>query len=559
MASLQRKKVHGNYYWYIVESRRVNGKPRPVVLAYLGKAEDLLARLSGTSPFEISSKSHGATQVFFDLAQALNVPGIINRHIAARHNGKNLKRDGFTVGESLLFAALGRICRPTSKLGWYEWCKDSSLEYLLKKNLKKLDSQHFWDQMHKVPVKAIPEIELEILQALSAQWSLTTEELFFDTTNFFTFIDSENRHCDMPKRGHNKQKRRDLRQVSLALVVTGKDHIPLFHHLYDGNKNDITAFKENCPRVIARLKALGCDFDKLTLIFDKGNNSKNNFEAIPENVHFVGSLSPAHFRSLIEDANKRMEKIKLDNKEFSAFKTVHPVWGKTYTCVVFISEELFSGQLQGIFQALEKATKQLDALQQKLQKPRHRYTKERLQETVDTIIDHQYLKHIIKVEVVSQNDKLSLRYFVDIAEFEHLKQNSLGRQILVTTRNSWTAEEIIRCYQRKTKIEYAFRCLKDKNHLSLRPQFHWTDQKIVVHAFICVLAFLLATAAYARARKEIGYSQDLSRFLDDLGRIRLASIIQRPQSRPGRPKVIQKLELPRDELTSLISAFNIHA
>ena len=42
MATIQSKTTKGYKYWYIVESRRVNGKPRPIVLAYLGKAEDLL-------------------------------------------------------------------------------------------------------------------------------------------------------------------------------------------------------------------------------------------------------------------------------------------------------------------------------------------------------------------------------------------------------------------------------------------------------------------------------------------------------------------------------------
>ncbi len=38
MATIQSKTTKGYKYWYFVESRRVNGKPRPIVLAYLGKA-----------------------------------------------------------------------------------------------------------------------------------------------------------------------------------------------------------------------------------------------------------------------------------------------------------------------------------------------------------------------------------------------------------------------------------------------------------------------------------------------------------------------------------------
>lgn len=41
MASLQHVQVKGHSYWRIVESRRVNGKPRPFVIAHLGKADDL--------------------------------------------------------------------------------------------------------------------------------------------------------------------------------------------------------------------------------------------------------------------------------------------------------------------------------------------------------------------------------------------------------------------------------------------------------------------------------------------------------------------------------------
>ena len=38
---LQKKRVRGYTYWYLVESKRVNGKPRTVWQHYLGKAEDI--------------------------------------------------------------------------------------------------------------------------------------------------------------------------------------------------------------------------------------------------------------------------------------------------------------------------------------------------------------------------------------------------------------------------------------------------------------------------------------------------------------------------------------
>jgi hypothetical protein len=58
MASIQSKNSRGHKYWYIVESRRVNGKPRPVVLEYLGKAETLLKRLQQGMEGKLKIKSH---------------------------------------------------------------------------------------------------------------------------------------------------------------------------------------------------------------------------------------------------------------------------------------------------------------------------------------------------------------------------------------------------------------------------------------------------------------------------------------------------------------------
>ena len=49
MASLQKVQVRGYTYWRIVESRRINGKPRAVPILHLGTADTLLERLRSTA------------------------------------------------------------------------------------------------------------------------------------------------------------------------------------------------------------------------------------------------------------------------------------------------------------------------------------------------------------------------------------------------------------------------------------------------------------------------------------------------------------------------------
>ena len=220
MASIQPRVSRGIKYWSIVESRRVNGKPRSIILEYLGTANSLLARLQGGEGGAITSYSHGDTAALMGIAHELGIVKIINDHIPALKSGKKPVRDGLTIGASFLLAAVGRACKPTSKLGWFDWCKETSLQYSLGVSLKDLDSQHFWDQMGYLPSENIALIESDIVKKLIATYGIKLDRLFFDTTNFFSFIDSSNSRCDLPQRGKNKQKRYDLRQIGMALLVT---------------------------------------------------------------------------------------------------------------------------------------------------------------------------------------------------------------------------------------------------------------------------------------------------------------------------------------------------
>ena len=57
--------------------------------------------------------------------------------------------------------------------------------------------------------------------------------------------------------------------------------------------------------------------------------------------------------------------------------------------------------------------------------------------------------------------------------------------------------------------------MKDTDHLTLRPLFHWTDQKIKVHIFYCVLAYRLC-CLLKKELVESGIHDSLDRILDDM-------------------------------------------
>ncbi len=562
MATIQSKNSRGHKYWYIVESRRVNGKPRPIVLEYLGKAETLLRRLQQGigERLKVKSHSHGAVVALLVVARKLDVVAVINRHIHSRRSywpDKPL-RNNLTAGITLLLAAIGRVCMPTSKRGWWTWAQGASCEYLLRVSLSKLDSQHFWDLMDCLPEDAIEKVELDLLRNLHQQYGLADDTLFYDTTNFYTFVDTDNIHCDLPQRGKNKQKRHDLRQVGLALVVTRQDFIPLFHHTYKGNMSDATVFRQVVRRIKRRMEDLNMDLEKHTLVFDRGCNSKKNMALVARlKLHYAGALTPSHHIDLIQDAEANFSPTEIGDKTLSLYRDRRTIWGEERTVVVFISEKLKAGQLRGVYQGLKKRKLALGEMQRSLANPRaQRRTREQLIETIDNLLKGQFMKDLLTYDLSELGDgRFSLTHKTNKKRLDQL-EDKLGFRILMTDRHQWSTEEIVAAFYGQSTVEQAFKNIKNPYHLAVTPEFHWTDQKIRVHYFSCILGYLLASLIWKEARMKVGFKGTLDTLLDTLNNIRLATVLEMSGKR-GKPKATRQIEEMTEDQKCLLEGLNL--
>lgn len=85
MASIQKVNVGPYTYYRIVESRRVNGKPRPIPIFHLGTAQQLLDRLlAQTQPqLKVRSYQHGDVAALKAMADRLDLVALLDRHLPA--------------------------------------------------------------------------------------------------------------------------------------------------------------------------------------------------------------------------------------------------------------------------------------------------------------------------------------------------------------------------------------------------------------------------------------------------------------------------------------------
>ena len=343
MASLVKKIIRGNAYYYARESQRVNGKPKIVRQVYLGRADDIVAKLqqaaSAPKP-QATVRDFGAVAALFDLARRLRLAEIIDRHLPKRGPGPS-------VGTYLLVAVLNRCLDPCSKSALAAWFQRTVLDRLLPLQPSQLSSQRFWDNMDRVSPDAIQAIERDLVAAMVRDFRVDLRHLLFDATNFFTFIDTFNDKPTLAQRGHSKEGRASLRIVGLALLVSADSHLPLLHATYAGNRPDAPTFQDLCSRLTERCRAITDSLESITLVFDKGNNSKANLAAVETSpFHFIGSLVPTHYPDLLATPPDQLRDLASDGLPgVRARRAIRTLYGIS-TLVVTYNENLYAAQTE---------------------------------------------------------------------------------------------------------------------------------------------------------------------------------------------------------------------
>jgi transposase len=144
----------------------------------------------------------------------------------------------------------------------------------------------------------------------------------------------------------------------------------------------------------------------------------------------------------------------------------------------------------------------------------------------------------------------------DTNAFARLIKTHLGKTILFTDNHDWTNEEIVSGYRAQHHIESAFRDMKNPHFLGWSPMFHWTDSKIRVHAFYCVLALTL-TSLLRRTLHQKGLDLSMRRMYELLGEIKEVLVVY--PRRPGehKPRTASCLSTLDPEQEQIFAALNL--
>jgi transposase len=313
--------------------------------------------------------------------------------------------------------------------------------------------------------------------------------------------------------------------------------VPILAHTYPGDKPDVTQFAGVVRALVDGYRQLVDHVEELTLVYDAGQNSADNHAVVEDaELGFIGSLPPSDHPHLLAMPRSRYRPVDPDRfPGLSYVDTTVTALGVTRRAVLTHSQTLHDKQSRGFDQTLATAQRRLGELADRLARGRTRRGRAAVARDIDTILKPRWAGEVITTTLTGDKPaELRLTWRIDTRARTRLERRFFGKRILFTNRDTWTVADIVAGYRSQSEVESGYRQMKDPHLVSFSPMHHWTDSKIRVHVFYCLLALAVAHLMRRQAR-HAGMPMSVRELLRTLGAIQETVLLYHDGGK-GRPR-----------------------
>lgn len=486
MVHLIKKVIKGNTYLYLAASARIDGKPKRIWQKYLGpedKFNELTELLMEIEP-KIMTLDFGLPIALLRLVKELELIEIIDDCTRKR-------AQGLSVGHYVSLAAINRCVKPTSKAKLRRWFEHTALFKEFPPLDTYLDSMAYTNHFKYLTPEVIETIERRINKKLIEVFNVSMNTLFYDPTNFFTYINPKE-GGELPRHGHSKEDRFTLNLVGLTLFCTKDGGLPVLHDTYPGNVQDAKLFKEQISRLLKRLNRVGVGPQEMCLVFDKGNLSPEAFDQINDaGVRFICSIRPSTQKEFdyLTPADFSLETLP-NGKEIGVLEFAQDLYGPNNRLLVVYNPRMKAWQEKNLLIKLEKKIEAIhDWFKDRLNVKKWRNPEE-VEKKIQSILKTK--KHLELIDYSVSGIFEKVKYDIKINEKAlKIHLDTLGKSYFLSNHPDMAVLDMVWLYRQQYTVERAFKYLKSPEFLSVRPMYHWTDDSIRGHLFTCVLGLLL--------------------------------------------------------------------
>lgn len=500
------KTIKGRKYLYLIKNEWIDKKVVQTMQKYIGTPEQVYELINAGKPSHIASYPFGKAAALIKAAEEVGLIESINKHVGRK------KIDGLTPAQYLLMIIIGRSEHVHSRNGLEDYFQRSVLQFFWNPKYK-LSSQNFLNYMAKLDEEAIKKIETDISRRL-VELGLKPTRLIFDTTNFYTHIESGE---ELPQKGNSKEKRFDKNLIGVGLT-TSDHNVPFQSITYPANENDSQLFSGIIDSICERLHDIDVPAEEVVIVFDRGMNSAENIQKAIKKMHVVGSLPSSMCKDLFQIPTSAYSE-SWENVHGHIIRA-HPVsekwYGTNFHGVLRYNEHTMKKQMTAWHQNKEKIFSKIEEIRSKLGrngKGRKLTAKGLINRVVDAI-PKQY-RGMFNYSVVIVEEKPQLDFSLDeVHERDFL--SSMGKTIIFTDLEELNSRQIAEIYDSRNQIETDIKWLKDRLLIPLKPTYVRRDVKIRAHVFLCVIGLLLYNYNLYKINDPALTMKQLSEYLDQM-------------------------------------------
>lgn len=281
-------------------------------------------------------------------------------------------------------------------------------------------------------------------------------------------------HCPLAKRGYNRDGEK-LPSIVYG-VLTAADGCPMAVDVYPGNTADPNTVPDQVEKIRKRF-----GLTRAVIVGDRGMLTQARIDALREHpgLGWISALRSPDIRELVESDALQMSLF--DRRNLAEIASDDYPGERLVACYNPLLAEKRNRTRAELLAAAEKDLARIE-------KEVKRRTKTPLSAA----------EIGVKVGRCIDKRKMAKHFRIDIADgrftfsrnTESIERETLldGLYVIRASEPGLSAPDAVRAYKSLGQVEQAFRCLKGLD-LRVRPIHHHTENRVVAHVFICLLAY----------------------------------------------------------------------
>jgi hypothetical protein len=286
----------------------------------------------------------------------------------------------------------------------------------------------------------------------------------------------EGRCCPLAKLGYNRDGKRGKLQIVYGLLCAA-DGCPVAIEVFDGNTGDPSTL----PAQIDKLKAR-FGLSRVVLVGDRGmiTSARIREDLQPNRLDWISSLRAPQIRALVDEGQLQLSLF--DSRDLAEISAPDFPGERLVVCKNPLLATERARKREDLLQATERALTRIQASLRRRRKPPG---SAKIGIMIGAVVNrHKVAKHFRLA--VSQHNFTFQRDLEAIAGEASLDGIYVIRTSVAAT--ALDAPATVRAYKGLSHVEHAFRSLKTVD-LKIRPIYHWLEDRVRAHVFLCMLAY----------------------------------------------------------------------